>query len=349
MSIISTQVKDNLIINGDMRVAQRGTSFAAIASQSYHLDRWKYIKAGACAHTITQDTDAPTLAQSGITTQYSLKVDCTTADTSIEAGDLCTLEQIVEGYNIASYVGRNLTLSFWIKATKTGVYSVGFSNLGTDRSYIAEYTISQANTWEKKTIIMPLNFSGGTWNYTNGIGLHIYFVLMAGSQYQASGLNSWKSESTLSSSNQVNACDSTDNNFWLANVKLEPGSIATPFISRRFEDELQLCKRYYQKSYDISVAPGTNTIYGQVFVTNQYPTTSIYYVGYKLPIEMRDRPNVTVYSKAGTLGSANDVDGIEIANATVGYPSTQGWRWMETDSSTSWFLRQFHYVAAAEL
>ena len=350
MSIISTQVKDNLIINGDFRVAQRGTSFAAAANNIYTLDRWSYRKSGDMVHTISQDTDVPTLAQAGITTQYSMKVDCTTVDSSITATDFTVIRHHVEGYNIAPYVGRNLTLSFQVKATKTGIYCITLFNSGADRRFTTEYTVSTTNTWEKKTVTIPMNYSGGTWDYTNGAGLKIWFMLACGSDYQTSTTNVWQTSSTaLVTSNQVNACDSTDNNFWLANVKLEPGSVATKYEPRRFEQEARLCQRYFQKSYEIGTAPGTDTYLGLCSASNQYTSQTAYFNGFVFPVEMRDTPNVTIYSKQGTSGSSNDVDSAEIANSVVATPSTMGWRYLQTNSTASWAARMFHYIATAEL
>lgn len=350
MSIISTQVKDNLIINGGFPIPQRGTSFASPVDSTYTLDRWQYGKSGDMVHTISQDTDVPTLVQSGITAQSSLKIDCTTVDSSIGATDFCVIRQVVEGYNIAPYVGRTLTLSFWVKATKTGTYCIAFFNSGNDRRFVTEYTVNTTDTWEKKSIIIPMNFSGGTWNYTNGSGLKIWFMLACGSDYQTATTNAWQTSSTaLATSNQVNACDNTSNNFWLANVKLEPGSIATPFIPRRFEDELRLCQRYYQKSYEVLTAPGTDTYLGLCSASNQYTTQTAYFNGFNFPVEMRGVPNVTIYSKQGTAGKADDVDSTEIANATVATPSSKGWRYLQTDSTASWAARMFHYIATAEL
>lgn len=305
--ISETPIKGNLIINGDFRIAQRGTSFASPASGSYTLDRWIYAQVGDMRHTISQDANVPTLAQAGITTQYSLKIDCTTADASIAVGDACYFSQRIEGYNIAPYVGRNLTLSFWVSAPKTGIYCIAFRNGAADRSYIAEYTINSANIWEKKTIILPMNYSGGTWNYTNSIGLIIDFILACGSNFQTSA-NAWQTGNYLSTSNQVNACDSTDNNFWLANVKLEPGSVATKYEPRMYADELRLCQRY-------AVKLGGSSLYGILGRGIAFSSTQAT-VELSLPVSTRVPPSAVSSSGALMLargtGTASSVTGIAI-------------------------------------
>ena len=103
--------RKNVLINGDMRIAQRGTSFAA--AYGYTLDRWGQYDNGAMVHTVTQDSDVPDNQFN-----YSLKIDCTTADASIGAGDYAVLLQRIEGFNFRKFVGKTATLSFWVKAGK---------------------------------------------------------------------------------------------------------------------------------------------------------------------------------------------------------------------------------------
>ena len=119
---------------------------------------------------ITQSTDVP--ANSGFSN--SLRVSVSTADTSIAAGDYAVLDQVIEGYNVVDLVGVPFTLSFWVKSSKTGIHCFKLGNINGDRSYIAEYTISAANTWEKKIITISVGIpADGTWNYTNGAGLSV--------------------------------------------------------------------------------------------------------------------------------------------------------------------------------
>jgi len=234
----------NAIINGDFNIWQRGTSFAAIVTDTYVADRFRYDKVGAMVHTVSRDTDVPTQVESGHKSNYSLKVDCTTIDAAIAAGDFIATSQMVEGYNFASFVGKTATLSFWVKATKPGIYCVSFRNTPVaDRCYVSEYTINVANTWEKKTVTCIFNYTGGTWDYTNGMGIEVTWALASGSDSQGTA-GTWNADSDIATSNQVNGVDSTDNNFWLAQVQLELGSVATDFEYRQFGDELAKCHRY---------------------------------------------------------------------------------------------------------
>jgi hypothetical protein len=238
----------NKIINGAMEISQRGTTFAAIGTGIYGLDRWRWTQAGVMVCTVSQSTDVP-----NNTFQNSYKVDVTTADTSIAAAEFSFIQQFIEGYNVRDLIGRTFTLSFWVKSPKTGVHCVAFRNEGpaqlTDRSYVLEYTVSSANTWEYKTVSVAGGLiTDGTWNWTNGRGLIVDFVLAMGSTFHTTP-GSWNSGIFIATSNQVNVMDNTANDFFLTGVQLEPGTVATPFERRSFGQELDLCRRYCQSYY----------------------------------------------------------------------------------------------------
>ena len=233
----------NRIINGDMRIAQRGTSFASTGfSGIFTLDRWRTGGGGSTAvATISQSTDTP-----NNTFLNSLRVQVTTADTSVGSTDLALLVQSIEGHNVRDLIGNTFTLSFWVKSPKTGTHCACIRNDGQDRSYVLEYTVSVANTWEYKTLtIIGGLITAGTWNWTNGEGISIGFTLMCGSTYQTTA-NAWQTGSFSGTANQVNIVDNTANNFYITGVQLEAGSVATPFERRSYGQELALCQRYYQ-------------------------------------------------------------------------------------------------------
>ena len=236
----------NFLINGDFSYWQRNTSFAAVADNTYTADRCVYRKTGTMVHTVSRSTDVPSSAF-GV---YSLLSDCTTAQASIGASDYALMSQRIEGNILRSFKNKKVVLSFWVKSTKTGTFCVSIRN-GTDtRSLIKEYTIFASNTWEKKTIRFQHD-SSGTWDYTTGIGLKLGFALACGSSLRASA-DSWQNGNFLATSNQVNACDNTANNFQLADVCLQEdnqGQTRIPdfqLAGRDIFEELQLCQRYYE-------------------------------------------------------------------------------------------------------
>jgi hypothetical protein len=261
VGLISSKPKQNLIINGAMEISQRfGTnSITSIASSTYMTDRFQYVKSGAMVHNAQQIVSAPTEAQSGVKLTNSLNLAITTPDTSIAAGDLCIIQQKIEGYNFEQIARvKTFTLSFWVLSTFTGTYCVAFQNSGGDRSYVAEYTINSAGTWEYKTItVNSPTPSAGTWNYTNGIGLNVIWTLAAGSTYQTTS-NSWQTGNFIATSNQINGVNTGANDFRLTGVMLNEGSSAQPFrlFGNGIEQEVAACQRYYEKSYNLETAPG---------------------------------------------------------------------------------------------
>lgn len=226
----------NRIINGDMRISVRGTSFPAPASESYTLDRWKVGK-NAGVMTVSQQADGPNTALG-----TSLRWQVTSEKAALAAGDFALIAQRIEGYNVADLIGRPFTFSFWVRSSKTGIHCVSFRNSGLDRSYVAEYTITAANTWEFKTITVVGGLTAnGTWNWTTGMGLEIDFCLATGATYQGVP-GAWQTGSIIGTANQVNCLDTVGNIFAITGVQLEPGTVATPFERRMDED--RLCKRY---------------------------------------------------------------------------------------------------------
>lgn len=341
---------DNAIINADFNIWQRGTSFAAIAHGAYSADRWLYHKVGTMVHTVSRDTDVPTQVESDHYSNYSLKIDCTTVDSSIAAADLCAIQQRIEGYNFAPFVGKTATLSFWVKATKIGTYCVAFVNSGADRSYVSEYTVNQVDTWEKKTISLDFDYSGGTWDYTNGIGIQIKWALAAGSNSHTTA-DTWQSGNYIATSNQVNACDNTANNFFLSKVRFEMGSVATPFEYRSIQEEIALCQRYFQKSYDFTTDPGSAVNAGRRWIEITGVANSTYDIDTDVDfaVEMRTAPTITSYSPtSGTSGKAR-ASGTDY-NASISSESTHGFHnnISVTAASTARQI-QFQWAAEAEL
>lgn len=289
-------INPNVLIGGnfDTNPWQRGTSFTGIATltNAYYPDRFRFIlDTTAAVVTVRRDTDAPTAAQANIFSQNSLDVEVTTADAVVAAGDQVTWSYRMEGYDWSQLAQREFTVSFWVKATVTGIYSISFQNTGSDQNYIAEYTVNTTNTWEKKTITVPASPSSGTWNYTTGIGIQIRWVLMAGSTFFGT-VGSWitGSSNTRASANQVNAMGTIGNRFKLQLIKIEAGAVATDWEFRSVETEKALCQRY-------TTLWGGNDVgepIGQGFAaTTTGGTVTVHY-----PVSMRASPALTVSNVA---------------------------------------------------
>ena len=249
----------NLIINGDMRIAQRGTvAVTSGGGETYTLDRYALLNYwGSGQVTVSSSTDAPT----GHSNSIGLTVN-TSAPLNGATGYYCSLFQCIEGYNAQHAYNQNVTISFWVKSSITGTYSITLTNdknssfSSTTRAYVAEYTINTADTWEQKTITVDLSSgtSSGTWNTTNGTGLCLAFNLGGESNRQGDAyLDTWGtigSTYDMQSADQVNWLSTTGATFNVSQLQLEVGDTATPFEHRPYDMELQRCLRYcYQQTF----------------------------------------------------------------------------------------------------
>ena len=241
-------VGKNLIINGAMQIAQRGTSFTNPSSNSYSVDRFKNFKNTGATFNISQVTSSP----DGFSN--SVRIDVTATDDPLTTNDyLYPFVQGIEGYNLTALKygtadAEKLTLSFWVRSNKTGTYIAELQNPSKQTSQ--SYTINSADTWEKKTVTfvgdtstsLPADNSGRLW---------LYFYVAAGPDYQSTSLQTtWSSASTGRATGQVNLLDSTSNYLELTGVQLEVGESATEFEHRSYGTELSLCQRYYYDSLD---------------------------------------------------------------------------------------------------
>ncbi len=235
----------NLIINGDMRIAQRGTSVTNVVGGNYNtVDRWQWVEVSTATLDIEQSTDVP----SGQGFKYSSKLTVNTADTSIANSDYSYYRQPIEGNNTAHLEfgtanAKTITISFWVKSSITGTYSVTLHNNTFTRAYIDAYTIDSANTWEKKTITV-VGDTTGTWTTDNTRGLILHFALATGTDRK--GVTGWQGGALLGTANQVNWLGTTGATFNLTGVQLEVGDTATPFEHRPYDMELARCQRYYE-------------------------------------------------------------------------------------------------------
>jgi hypothetical protein len=277
---------NNLTPCGDFtnNLWQEGTSFSTIADNTFVADLFEYLKGGTMVHTVTKGADFPTVAESGIYGVNCLKADVTTADAALGSTDHCFFSYKVEGYSFNQIAQKPFLISFWHKHTKTGTYCVGFRNSGADRSFVMEYTQASTNTWERATLLVTASPTGGTWNYTNGIGIEVIFTLGAGTSFQTS-TGSWNTGSFFSTSNQVNSTDNTSNNFEIAAVKLESGIYPTEFRSVPGDEMVTYSYRYLNR---IESAESSEWIVNAFFLT----TTHCYGM-YQYPVEMRASPSQT--------------------------------------------------------
>ena len=303
----------NIIINGDMSIAQRATSATGLTGNGYNTcDRWYSQISSTGTWTQSQSTDVPT--GQGFATSY--KWDCTTADASPAAGDSIIFQQRVEAQNLqylkkGTSSAESTTLSFWVKSNKTGTYITNLYDEN-NRDISKAYTISSANTWEKKTLTFAGDTSGAFGN-DNAVGLYVNFYLSAGSNLTSGTLGTtWSSYTAANTAvGQVNLADSTSNEWYVTGVQLEAGTTASEFEFLPVDVNLQRCFRYYQKSYDYGTAPGTNTTLGIKTSGGSAGgmTTGYIYDSVELKVNMRTTPTLTFYDKAGNSGKCARLNG----------------------------------------
>lgn len=293
--------RKNLIINGAMNVWQRGSASAAVTS-AFLADRFKDIESSDGAMTHEQSTDAP----DGFA--YSLELNVTTADTSLGATQYAEIDYKVEAqdcqhFDYGSNAAKTVTLSFWVKSSKTGTYCILFMKHDSTRyHYVKEYTIDAADTWEKKTITIEpdsnIKAAGGAITNDSGEGVRVIWCLAMGSTYSAATDGAWSADTNdYATSNQVNWLDSTSNNFYITGVQLEVGTVATEFEHRSYSEELAFCQRYFYKA-------STSTVYGADYGSNSF--TRLYF-----PVTMRATPTVTATNNKTVLANYHSIQGIQ--------------------------------------
>ena len=243
-----------LVMNGDMRVAQRGTSTSSVSTDVYTcVDRWRTNINSYGAYTISQSTTVP----SGQGFKHSFKIDCTTADASPASGDLFTFEQRMEGqdcqlFNKGTSDCTTWTLAFWIKSNLTGNFTVNLVDEDNSRRVGSLVTIAQADTWEKKVLNFPADTTGAL-GVDNGDSFRIQFFLGVGSNFTSGTLPSaWESATTANFAAGQTAFigSSTDNEVFFTGVQLELGTFSADNCPEfQFLDQatqLKQCQRYYQ-------------------------------------------------------------------------------------------------------
>ena len=223
----------NFIIDGDFTQWPEGTSITA--SNGSYGPALSYVNfSGAMAITLAKETTViPTLAESGRDSAQSMKIDVTTADTSLSAGDFCFQNWIITGTDYQALHQKEVTFNFWIRSGTTGTFCVSFQNNSTNRVYVSEQTINVADTWEEKTITLTLDTSG-TWLFTEAdAGLKIRITLASGSNRQIAGsANTWLSETDKeSTSNQTNMVGDATKDVYISQVGLYLGASAPTFTS----------------------------------------------------------------------------------------------------------------------
>ena len=307
----------NIIINGAMQVAQRGTSSTSTSYATVDRIMVRTNNLDQLAFTQSQSSTVP----SGEGFSNSFKFEVTTQETALSGGEYANIQHRIEAQNLQSLAygtsnAKKATLSFWVRSSLTGKYSVLFFAEDDTRSNTQSFTISSADTWEHKTITIDGDTTGVIDN-NSGSGININFQLAAGSDYAGtphSGWGAYAETDDFAFSDQVNFIAQTGT-FYLTGLQFELGSQATPFEHRSFGEELQLCKRYFHKT--------GGTAYCNIGTVTNY-TSGAMLGPYKHPVEMRSAPSVTKSGDWAVLGGDTTVNQTAVSSDSNGKVSEIG-------------------------
>jgi hypothetical protein len=345
----------NRLINSDMRIDQRSAGASVTigaATSTYTLDRWTAYSTAASKFTVQQTpsaTETGFAARVGAGFTNYLAVTSSAATTPA-ATDEYILQQRIEGFNAADLAwgtsnAKTITLSFLVYSSLTGTFGGAIQNSASNRVYVFSYSIPTANTWTSISVTIAGDTSG-TWLTTNSIGIRVGFDLGSGTTYKGAA-GSWGSTFYNGVTGGVNVIGTSGATFYITGVQLEAGSVATPFERRPYSTELQLAQRYFEKSYNIDVVPGTGLAVGWSSTTLQAILEGPSGISFK--VTKRTGSTVVIYNAisgaSGAMYRATDaasiattVDFIGVSGIGIVRPASA--------SANSYYL---HWTASAEL
>ena len=348
-----TRIVTPLIINGDMQIAQRGTSTASITGTDvFVVDRWRMDEGADSTLTMSQESlSSGNAYNNGF--KKSLKVLVTTADSSIGSSQSVQLIQHVEAQNLQGLKfgtsgAKNLTLSFWYKSNVTGVHTVCIDKPDSTRTTCPlEFTVSSSGTWEKHVLNANANSavqgSSGAIANDNGTGFRVMWGLAYGSSYTSGTSGTWEQNGTgsFSTSNQQNIVGSADNYVEVTGVQLEIGQFDSntipDFPFEDVENNLRRCRRYYEMivNKDVNKVIATGGCY-------QSDVVSINYQWYpKRATPSVDQGSGTNYFGFNRGGGAITFNSIKIYSATA----TAGLLYSDDGVSASTYENGWIYIA----
>ena len=297
--------RKNLIINGDMRIAQRATS-ATVANDTYAtVDRFNtWINYSSGTHLMSQESDAPP----GFSKSVKYTSSATTAQYHI-------FQQNIEANNLGHInAGTNdalpLTMSFWVKSNRPSTYNFEIINDAGSHHIVKQYTIKQSGVWEHKVIDIPPQTVGGAMTVDNTTGYFLYWFLGGSSSYNGTALtDNWVSYLSTRRNEGGNATLDSGEYWMITGIQLEVGNNATDFEHRSYGEELSLCQRYY----------GKIRLSNQEWIYNESNSTwGKWWMGY-IPFSMRINPNIDSTDLTGGVS----VSGLSGTVSTIA-PQTPG-------------------------
>jgi len=303
----------NRIINGGMVIDQRNAGASVTGVTQYSVDRWKIVCNPASKFSAQQNADAVT-PPTGFTNYLGIT---SSSAYSVSSSEYQAFSQVVEGYNVADLGwgtanAKTITVSFWARSSLTGTFGGSIRDAAGLRSYPFSYSISSANTWEKKAVVVTGDTTG-TWLTTNGIGLVLYFGLGVGTTFSAAA-GAWAAGNYLSTTGATSVVGTSGATFYITGVQLEEGNAATSFDFRDYGRELAMCQRYYTV-----VSSSTNSNLVGAYCRS---STVIEAFGTPMPVQMRTTPSL---GTTGTLYFFNGTANANLSSISISASSTSQW------------------------
>ena len=330
VTTVPSGVGRNMIINGGMNVAQRSASVTGIGAADgyFTLDRWNTNVGATSAGRLTQTQTAD--GPNGISANC-LKLDCTTADTSIAAGELLQISHKIEGHNVQR-IGKGVagakevTVSFYVKGNASATYVVELFDADNTRSIGALFSVT--TDWNRIEVTFPTDEDDGSspFDDDNALSLTLNFTLHAGSSFTSAALNTvWSNnDTTKRAAGGDSFFDATSRTFFLTGVQMEVGPVATEFEHEDYGTTLAKCMRYYEKQIAddgqfIAVGYNESTSNGRGLVP--------FKVKKRTAPTMSDSGTHFAALSTGSTGNAADV--------TFDQPSVDNARWILTNTNTT--------------
>ena len=350
----NASIMKNRIINGAMVIDQRNAGASVTPTNAqYTLDRWDSQLTQTGKYSVQQNAGGVT-PPAGFTNYLGVT---SLSSYTLTGSDIFDIFQNIEGYNIAdlnwgSVNAKTVTLSFWAYSSLTGTFGGSISNNTVDRSYPFSYTISTANTWTQISVTIPGDTTG-TWGTTNGVGIRVWFGLGVVAAYSATA-GAWTAGDKRSSTGAVSVVGTSGATFYITGVQLEVGSSATGFEYRQYGQELALCQRYYEKSYNADVALGASTLNGIVANAGVQGAVTGSEVdgGTSFKVTKRTTPTMAYWDAVGTSGKCTRVqvgvattNNSSIADNNIGANGFFVYSASGASAGAVWF----HFSASAEL
>lgn len=322
----------NLIINGSAIVDQRNNG-AARTTDGYVADRWflQAVSEDQLVFSADQDTTTPD------NFSKSLRIQVTTAETSVDANDLFRWIHKIEAQdlqmlNYGSSAAQSFTLSFYVRSSLTGTYALNFYTPDSDRNITKTYTINAADTWERKTVTVEGDTAGSGITDDNGEGLQINWILMAGSDYTSVDSTSWgtNADNRRAYNHTAEFGTSTSHTFYLTGVQLEVGSVATPFEHRSFGEEYLACARYY---YQVTGEGSGGFL--SVGPAQRWSDAARGVCQTLLPVPLRTKPTISIGTNvfADYGGTSTTLTGTSTIWAAANNATSVWWKYTHSSSS----------------